>query len=383
MLIEEREVVLEELEIAETNYIHSFRLSTPDPSILSFEPPVPPQEPGRPIISRPRPLHDRRTKPRQPNPAFGTSSLATNSFVLPSPYYKLRAAHSFTNGRFADPHPSFSDSVNSRVVGSRFQEIVGKQPHRYGPVLRQEAPEDNTIPDDASWIPPTLPGSRDRVGQYNSHAMSSDFLDDNSRLHTLSEEGSEDWVDVAGREPIHEMLTEPNGRGQPPRTQARKQRHGNAREASTSTFPLRKEEEYAPPAPHLRVQPSQPFVRPKDGVDFDLLGSAYTDIQGWRQRLKAINAEIMLVQHDCYTDIADGARIKGWLMVGRGLRHIHGVQVIEGRAKEDIRWDVLQNERTIFDTIVLWSIFFVASVLLAAGRESLSYLSKGLSLNQS
>ena len=57
LLIDERDEVLENLEVAETKYIQSFRLSTPDPSIADWEPPAPPQEePERPAISRPKPL---------------------------------------------------------------------------------------------------------------------------------------------------------------------------------------------------------------------------------------------------------------------------------------------------------------------------------------
>lgn len=58
LLIEERDEILENLEIAETKYISSFKLSTPDPSIADFVP-IPrtvPGEPARPYISRPRPL---------------------------------------------------------------------------------------------------------------------------------------------------------------------------------------------------------------------------------------------------------------------------------------------------------------------------------------
>lgn len=56
LLIDERDEILENLEIAETRYISSFRLSTPDPSIADFQaPPVPPKD-NRPYISRPLPL---------------------------------------------------------------------------------------------------------------------------------------------------------------------------------------------------------------------------------------------------------------------------------------------------------------------------------------
>ena len=66
LLIDERDQILENLEIAETRYISSFRTSTPDPSIADLEVPVPDPAPavqdvaprnGRPEISRPRPLN--------------------------------------------------------------------------------------------------------------------------------------------------------------------------------------------------------------------------------------------------------------------------------------------------------------------------------------
>lgn len=61
LLIDERDEILENLEVAEAKYIQSFRLSTPDPSIADFEPHLSTiaEEPGtstRPVISRPRPL---------------------------------------------------------------------------------------------------------------------------------------------------------------------------------------------------------------------------------------------------------------------------------------------------------------------------------------
>lgn len=44
LLIDERDFILNKLEIAETRYISSFRISTPEPSLLS-NPPVPRQAP--------------------------------------------------------------------------------------------------------------------------------------------------------------------------------------------------------------------------------------------------------------------------------------------------------------------------------------------------
>lgn len=123
------------------------------------------------------------------------------------------------------------------------------------------------------------------------------------------------------------------------------------------------------PPPHLRLQPAQPFVRPLDGLGFEDLGHVYAEITQWRSKLKMINAEIAEAQNDSYNDIASGTNINGWLMVGRGLRFVPGAQIIEGRAKEDIRWDVLQNERGWLDTMVMWAVVIAVMVMVAAARK--------------
>ena len=63
ILIDERDEILENLEIAETKYINSFKLTTPDPSIVDFLTTRQNEGPGagagaatKPQISRPRPL---------------------------------------------------------------------------------------------------------------------------------------------------------------------------------------------------------------------------------------------------------------------------------------------------------------------------------------
>jgi hypothetical protein len=141
------------------------------------------------------------------------------------------------------------------------------------------------------------------------------------------------------------------------------------------TFPLRYDDYQDPedlPPPHLRLQPSQPFVRPLDGLGFDALSHVYTDITQWRSRLKIINAEIAETQQNSYDDIASGTNITGWLLVGRGLRFIPGVELIEGRAKEDIRWDVLQNERSPLDSMVMWTVIIAVIIAMAAACKCLS-----------
>ena len=56
LLIEERDIILEQLEIAETKYISSFRITTPEPSIADLNPTPGRDSEGIAYISRPRVL---------------------------------------------------------------------------------------------------------------------------------------------------------------------------------------------------------------------------------------------------------------------------------------------------------------------------------------
>jgi calcium permeable stress-gated cation channel len=403
LLIEDRDEILENLEIAETRYIASFRLSTPEPSLADFELPLRVNK-DRPYISRPRALAGggtTRRRRRRLNPAYAASSLAPTSFVAPSQYYKLRGVRGVSGGQFADTEspPSLSNSIQQRVVGTRFQEI-NRNTELYGrlplgspigfgngselapPVSPPVSPQPRYGPnyDQESWIQ----GGESRFHNPRLRYVQTPDVEPTEIVGHLDDE----WVDLIHEEtPINvneehnEMRPStstpgPGGyedmgvrRRLPKIFQARQWTEDSARR---ETFPLRSRErgtsgDAAIVPPHLRLQQQQPFVRPVSGIDHSDLGSVYGDISQWRSRLKAINAEIEEAQHQCYTDIASGAHVKGWLMVGRGLRFVPGAQLIEGRAKEDIRWDVLQNERNALDSIVLFTVIGIVAVLLVAG----------------
>ncbi len=119
---------------------------------------------------------------------------------------------------------------------------------------------------------------------------------------------------------------------------------------------------------HLRLQPRGPFVRPLSYLDHEDLGAVYNDIREYRAQLKQINAHIADAQNDCYNDIADGVRIKGWLISGRGIRFIRGIQMIEGRSKDDILWNELQHQGGLEKKVTFWSFVVVAAVFLALAR---------------
>ncbi|KAI0347698.1 hypothetical protein BDW22DRAFT_1479635 [Trametopsis cervina] len=414
MLIDERDEILENLEIAETKYINSFKLSTPDPSIADFYPSGPPPEdqpppvPPKPEISRPRPLgNPQRRRRRGRNPAFGSSSLPPTSYVMPSQYYKLRGVEGVSDGQFTDAEtdelgivrarrrePSFTDSFNQRVVGSRFQEVnrdsmaFGRMPigsqimleknGQMGPARLTESP----VPDAAPYHPRAGHTSWDTAA-FNEGDPPAQWWthQPGDSIQEVPEEAllGDEWVDVLHEAPEAFQNQEDYNTDTAPRRRPRPPRAAKATvpDDRRETFPLRNRgqpegEERTPP--HLRLQPRAPFVRPLSGLVHDDLTHIYNDINNWRRDLKKINDEIIDMQRESYNEIADGTKIKGWLVIGRGLRYLPGMQLIEGRAKEDVRWDELQNEGGVVRSIGYWTVVVMVGILLGIGLTAVAGL---------
>jgi hypothetical protein len=95
-------------------------------------------------------------------------------------------------------------------------------------------------------------------------------------------------------------------------------------------------------SPRLRVLCASPFVRLLTGLNHDELGTVYSEIWTWHTRLKTANEDIRITQEERYQAIVDGVHVKWWLLTGQGLRLLPGIQLIEGRAKEDVRLYILQ-----------------------------------------
>lgn len=328
--------------------------------------------------------------------------------------------------------PSFTESISSRIVGSRFLE-VNRNSAAYGRLplggrlsvdrngqLGPTSTEADSRRSWTSWIPdPRLHGpnwgAEPFIGEGIAEEREVEYIDEHgvkrraaqtmnkiiggsgeagaappvanrwpetaaTESHTLHNgyTDEEEWVDLEKENgPGNDFDSDFNGLPPGPSTLGRRRPPKLEAEAAPptrrETFPLRRDGDQGPEAvtpPHMRLQHSQPFVRPLDGLNFDDLGQVYEDITHWRSQLKAINSQIVDAQKQSYDDIAEGRNIRGWLIVGQGLRHVPGIQIVEGRAKEDIRWDVLQNERTLLDKMVFWTVVCIIGVLLAAGCES-------------
>lgn len=470
MLIEERDEILENLEIAETRYISSFRLSTPEPSIADLQPAPVSDTEGIPYISRPKALNGTRVRPifvshshslipinkqtgfprrrRARNPAYASSSLTPTSYLAPSQYYKLGSLRGVNGGRFAssgtgndDSPQSFSDSITQRVVGSRFAEIQRSSADVYGPVpVGSRVHLEGGVLSTSPRPRPSRMNTAEREGEGVPPIPNPSRHGPNWVEHSGDTEEDKEWVDLMKEAPIdfgrpEGEDTEGEGEGEsagerdrmmggrgrvisPPLVESpeeesqpedtgmselgvmhfgrRPKIFGPSPSDQHDTFPLRSRGQETSrtsdvPPPHLRLQAQPPFVRPMTGelspltttvfddlrfvvvllgLDHDALGEVYANIRTWRTKLKQINQEIMDAQSMAYNDIADGERIKGWILIGKGLRFIPGVQLIEGRAKEDIRWDQLQLEHEPSNQILYWTVTAIVIILLGIGCES-------------
>ena len=264
------------------------------------------------------------------------------------------------------------------------------------PVLEPDAPIPDPMMHGPNYVARATEDTTDPATLYSPGS---------AETHLPSSNGDDDWVDV-GREapidfryshtpsvpspvPLPQVLPPAEAPLQPARASSvfrfvrRPKIFGPAPSEHRSTFPLRVRSateagegtargEEVPP--HLRVQRAPPFVRPLTGLNHDELGAVYSEIRTWRTRLKTINEDIRIAQEDGYQFIADGVRVKGWLLTGRGLRFLPGIHLIEGRAKEDVRWDVLQQGgRDSVSQAAFWTVVLAIAGTLLIGCESFSY----------
>jgi calcium permeable stress-gated cation channel len=387
--------------------MQSFRSVTPDPSVTDFFAEEP--DPSRPPISRPRPLTGtgtaRKRMGRTRNPAHGSSSYAPSSYMLPSSYYKLRRIEgvssplaSSTGELIPGSEPSLAESIRQRVVGSRFQEVNNRpstvwgrlplgtavRPDEKGVLHPIDAPTE-PIPDPSRFGPNHIGREDDELeGEWVDLMRERDENAEHSIYGSAQSGPSERPESTAVQTPGYGQSTprDPHMSLGAPATSAaaaqpdpqRRPLIWNYPASHRSTFPMRptRYSELDPslvPAPHLRLQSRGPFFRPVSGLAHEDLGTTYADIARWRSKLKTINQQISDVQNDGYGDIAEGKDVKGWLIVGRGVRFLPGVQMIEGRAKEDIRWHELQNEGGTWNVVAIIVICILVAVTLAVGRK--------------
>ncbi|KAH8923150.1 hypothetical protein BT69DRAFT_1334099 [Atractiella rhizophila] len=117
-------------------------------------------------------------------------------------------------------------------------------------------------------------------------------------------------------------------------------------------------------APHFRVQTFRPYLRPIPTTSPTQLADLYNTIRRLRSQLKRLNPEIQELQRQVATDLEEGKDVCGWVLVGKGLRHLQGIQMVEGSSREDIVYQSLDHPS--FGPLGFWIGWFIVSVCSAA-----------------
>lgn len=118
------------------------------------------------------------------------------------------------------------------------------------------------------------------------------------------------------------------------------------------------------------LQQYEPKLRSSDVVNPAEVEVLYVDIRHRRSELKRLNGEIGALQSIAMADIADGKGARGFILVGRGVGSISGVEKIMGRTKDDVRWDRLFVREEKKGVRRFWLFVALLSLIVATIGES-------------
>ncbi|KAF8334005.1 uncharacterized protein EI90DRAFT_3050622 [Cantharellus anzutake] len=378
-LVKTRAFVLNNLEQAECLYIDSFKVSSSE-ALTSAEDDIVPlespdtyeQAPREKRIGRPRPLRSSRLN--YGRRSASSSSRPPTTYIAPSSYYRLRGIRRVSDAT-TDRNGSNGGMMSEfgyRATRSRIDEAPPRQSVTFGPLPQDghphaERPEPINFTQGPNYGEP----------------------DPEEEARWLDQEG---WDVMPDRERLPEILERQSflsriGLGFPPRGSrlvtyretiseesfasphdSSEDRHAAIRnlDFGVEGEPLTQVPSLAP-VPRLRLQ--EPIMRPVSGLHQEHLTSLYQDIRRWRSQLKALNIEIEDQQKSAVDQIAQGRNVRGWLLVGKGIRFFPGVRMIEGRSKDDIRWEELQHDGGLIGRISFWIIVSIVGVVLAGACQ--------------
>ncbi|ODO03038.1 hypothetical protein I350_05883 [Cryptococcus amylolentus CBS 6273] len=100
----------------------------------------------------------------------------------------------------------------------------------------------------------------------------------------------------------------------------------------------------------------------------------YMEVRELRSKFKELNTEVERLQAGKFAEISQSTKgqegqvssaILGWIVVGRGVKWLHGADAIEGKSKEDILWDQLgqtgrKSEMTFWAEVCLLGFLLMA-----------------------
>ncbi|OCF59137.1 hypothetical protein L486_03638 [Kwoniella mangroviensis CBS 10435] len=296
--VEEREKILIELEVAETNYIASFKLThtASDGDVL---------EPIGWNEGEPESQSTKNSSPVRPIPP--------DDFLAPIGFYKIpTVSHPQSKERLNVPVPPSLDLEEpGEASDSKFKEI-NRDSAMYGGRfdIGQRIKMDQT----GNWVPDPSPQS-----------------EGTNELDTTPDTSHEGPTNERGRDS-----------SDPP--------HSGEATRGLSTPPIIS----SPTSPGPPISPTSPYSpeelgqRPRmptrsshrvsrEGTS--PLAAHYASIRETRARFKELNMQIENMQKQKFAEIASTtADIKGWIVAGKGVRWLPYAELIEGYTREDILW---------------------------------------------
>ncbi|TYJ58169.1 hypothetical protein B9479_000993 [Cryptococcus floricola] len=104
------------------------------------------------------------------------------------------------------------------------------------------------------------------------------------------------------------------------------------------------------------------------------IAKTYMEVRELRSKFKEVSTEVERLQAGKFAEISQSTKgqegqvssaILGWIVVGRGVKWIHGADAIEGRSREDILWDQLgrtgrKSEMTFWAEVCLLGFLLMA-----------------------
>lgn len=108
-----------------------------------------------------------------------------------------------------------------------------------------------------------------------------------------------------------------------------------------------------------------PRLRTLSTVSSLELANLYTTLRYKRSELKRRNAEIAELQIVARAEIAEGrGKVAGCVLVGRRVGSLPGVEKIEGKTKEDVRWELLYQGGRRRGELRFWGWIVALAVLM-------------------
>jgi hypothetical protein len=389
-LDKKRHAILNWLEEAEVEYLAAWAPGDDGEEgngSIHERPDSPPRKPPVVVSAPARSMLRRPGNPLIPNIQIGqrkgkhtiAKEVATVTPYGPKGAYTIEARHRANEAQDATRRQSenLQDSIGRKLVGSTFTEVShteGRRPmselpigtqvtiDEFGKLVRRPVSEMTALSPiaDEGAMGGFSPYSGHRFSRDTGLSSSSDISDDGMVSHREGRASPYDFAGPSDRTHNKASNDERPGRPGAPTPEAMLWIADNAHPSRSSSSLVMVDRPFG--------RTFRPYLRPSEFTGPDEVASLYNSIRRFRSSLRRLNNEIESLQHELMEEVAEGKNITGWLLVGKGLRYLKGVEVLESPSKDGIEYDALGGRR--FGRIAFWVATLVAGLLACGACKS-------------